>query len=138
MLLLKLGLEGLLPVKIFSILCGIALLGIVERFRLKRHRSIFPATCAGLLVGTSSPLAFWPVGDLETTLFTLLVISGILLDVLWLQGSLPNTANAAKGLILFMAVLARRDAAMSSSSREQVPAFGMLVVRGMYHIKSYS
>ena len=56
MLLFKLGLEGLLPVKIFSILCGIALLGIVEHFTWKRHRSIFLATCAGLLVGTSSPL----------------------------------------------------------------------------------
>ena len=78
MLLFKLGLEGLLPVKIFSILCGIALLGIVERFRWKRHRSIFLATCAGLLVGTSSPLAFWTVGGLETTLFTLLVTSGFL------------------------------------------------------------
>jgi len=112
MLLFKLGLEGLLPVKIFSILCGIALLGIVEHFTWKRHRSIFLATCAGLLVGTSSPLAFWAVGGLETTLFTLLVTSGILLEVRWLQGSLPDSAGAAKGLILFMAVLARPDAAI--------------------------
>jgi arabinofuranosyltransferase len=44
MLLFKLGLEGLLPVKIFSILCGIALLGIVEFFTWKRHKSIFLAT----------------------------------------------------------------------------------------------
>jgi arabinofuranosyltransferase len=112
MLLFKLGLEGLFPVKIFSILCGIALLGIVELFTWKRYRSIFLATCAGLLVGTSSPLAFWAVGGLETTLFTLLVTSGVLLEVLWLQGNLPNSANAAKGLILFMAVLARPDAAI--------------------------
>jgi arabinofuranosyltransferase len=112
MLLFKLGLEGLLPVKIFSILCGIALLCIVEHFTWKKHRSIFLATCAGLLVGTSSPLAFWSVGGLETTLFTLLVTSGILLEVRWLQGSLPDSAGAAKGLILFMAVLARPDAAI--------------------------
>jgi hypothetical protein len=112
--------------------------GIVEFFTWKRHRLIFLAMCAGLLVGTSSPLAFWAVGGLETTLFTLLVTSGIHLEVLWLQGSLSDRAGAAKGLMLFMAVLARPDAAISSSSTEQVSASGILVVQGMYHIKPYS
>jgi len=112
MLLFRLGLEDLLPVKIFSILCGIALLAIVELFTWKRHRSISMATCAGLLVGTSAPLALWTVGGLETTLFTSLVTAGIILEVLWLQGSLPNITCSIKGLVLFMAVLTRPDAAI--------------------------
>jgi arabinofuranosyltransferase len=111
-LLFKLGFKDLLPVKIFSILCGIALLCVVELFTWKAHRSIFLATCAGLLVGTSSSLAFWTVGGLETSLFTLLVTTGIILEVLWLQGNLPERANAAKGFILFMAVLTRPDGAI--------------------------
>jgi hypothetical protein len=113
MLLFKVGLDGLLPVKIFSILCGIALLGIVEFFTWKRHKSLFLTTCAGLLVATSSPLAFWTAGGLETTLFSLLVTAGIILEVLWLEGGLANSACAAKGLIFFMAVLARPDAAIA-------------------------
>ena len=58
MLLFKLGLEGLLPVKIFSIFCGIALLGIVEHFTWKRHRSISSRRALHFWYrGTSAPLA---------------------------------------------------------------------------------
>ena len=112
MLLFKLGLEGLLPVKIFSILCGIALLGIVEHFTWKRHRSIFLATCAALLVGTSAPLVLWTIGGLETTLFALLVTVGVILEILWLQGRVSVSWCISKGLVFFLAVLARPDAAI--------------------------
>jgi arabinofuranosyltransferase len=112
MVLFKLGFEDLLPAKIFSILCGIALLGIVELFAWKRHKSILLATCAGLLVGTSAPLAFWAIGGLETALFTLLVTFGIILEIQGLQGNLPKCANAFKALVLFMAALTRPDAAI--------------------------
>ncbi|MGB6068530.1 MAG: hypothetical protein WBG50_27295 [Desulfomonilaceae bacterium] len=112
MLLFKLGLKGLLPVKIFSILCGVALVGIIEYFAWKRHKSVLLATCAGLLVGTSAPLAFWTVGGLETTLFALLITCGLILEVLWLQGDLSDRACAIKGIILFLAILTRPDAAI--------------------------
>ncbi len=112
MLLFRFGLGDLFYVRIFSILCGIALVGVVEYFTWRRHRSIFAATCAGLLVGTSAPLVLWTVGGLETLLFALLVTIGIILETLWLQDRVSGAWCMVKGLVFFLAALARPDAAI--------------------------
>ncbi len=112
MLLFRLGLGDLFYVRIFSILCGIALVGVVEYFTWRRHRSIFAATSAGLLVGTSAPLVLWTVGGLETLLFALLVTIGIILETLWLQNRVSDAWCLVKGLVFLLAALARPDAAI--------------------------
>ncbi|MGO9570237.1 MAG: hypothetical protein ACLP5H_22130 [Desulfomonilaceae bacterium] len=109
-LLFRFGLGDLFYVRIFSILCGIALLGVVEYFTWHRHRSVFAATSAGLLVGTSAPLVLWTVGGLETTLFALLVTIGVILEILWLQGRVSAGWCISKGLVFFLAALSRPDA----------------------------
>lgn len=108
-LLLCLGLDDLLFIKIFLGVCGVFTILAIEYFGWLMHQSVFGSFIGGLLVATSSPFIIWTAGGLETTLFTLLVTIGLILEIMRFRGGLGDLGFWAIGITFFLVILTRPD-----------------------------
>ncbi|MFL5354494.1 glycosyltransferase family 39 protein [Archangium sp.] len=103
--LLRLGVEPLLAVKLFGILCGLVLLGVTMALARELSGSRAAGVLAGLLVALHTGVAVACINGLETAPFAALVALGLYFHV---RARSPRDEGLA-GLALALALLFRPE-----------------------------
>lgn len=134
-LIFKLGFQPLSVLRIFSCLCGSALVALVwfhggARFWRKNSLGGVWGGLAALLLASSTTLALWSVSGLEETLFTLLVFAGFVAFIrenmvatalFWLMATLSRPEGPLVFAIgCFVRILWLRNEGRSSSIQDRV------------------